>query len=110
MALAMAAVTSEFSLELRGGDTDRSKTDYLLVLEDALAVTDANPMFNDMARQPPRPISNTTTDTGSQSVFDLRHYANAMKSGSYTAGCNLFWVDMLWSATLRVLLRLAAVQ
>ena len=42
-AVAVAATTSEFSLELRGGETDRSNTDYLLVLEDALAVIDASP-------------------------------------------------------------------
>ena len=92
----MAATTSEFSLELRGGETDRSNTDYLLVLEDALAVIDANPMFNNMVGQLPRPISSTTTKTGFQIVFDLSHYAIAIQSGTYTTGCNLFWVDMRW--------------
>ena len=69
MAVGVAATTSEFSLELRGGETDRSNTEYLLVLEDALAVIDANTMFNNMVRKPPRPISNTATDNGLQSVF-----------------------------------------
>ena len=52
-----------------------------------------------MVKEPPRPISNTATDTGVQSVLDLSSYANAMKSGTYTVGCKLFWVDMQWSAT-----------
>ena len=32
--------TAEFSMELRGGETDRSNTEYLLGLEDALNVID----------------------------------------------------------------------
>ena len=75
-----------------------------------MVVIYANPMFSNMVRKPPRPISNIATEAGFQSVLDLSHYANAMKSGTYTAGCNLFWVDMRWSATPRVPLRLAAVQ
>ena len=46
LAIAVVAATSEFSLELRGGETNQSNTDYLLVLEDALVVIDANPMFS----------------------------------------------------------------
>ena len=65
-AFAAVATTSEFSLKLRGGGTDPSHTDYGMVLEDALAVIYANPMFNNMVREPPRPISNTTTDAGFQ--------------------------------------------
>ena len=51
MAVAVVAATSEFSLELRGGETDGSNTDDLLVLEDALAVFDASPMFGNMVRE-----------------------------------------------------------
>ena len=102
--------TAEFSMELRGGETDRSNTEYLLALEDALSVIDGHPVLKDMVAEAPRGISNTATETGFQSVFDQRHYVNAMKSGTYTAGCNLFWVDMRWSATPGVPLRLTAVQ
>jgi hypothetical protein len=102
--------TADFSLELRGGETDRSNTEYLLVLEDARSAIDAHPVLKKMVAETPRGISNTASETGFQSAFDSRHYANAIKSGTYTAGCNLFWVDMRWSATPGVPLRLAAVQ
>ena len=82
-AVAVVAATSEFSLELRGGEKGRSNTEYLLVLEDALVVIDANPMFSNMVREPPRPISNTTAGTDFHSVFDMSHYVNAMKSSTY---------------------------
>ena len=50
MAVAVIAPTSEFALELHGGETDRANTDYLLVLEDALVATEDNPAFSSMAR------------------------------------------------------------
>ena len=105
-----APSVAEFSMELRTGETDRSNTEYLLALEDALNVIDAHPVLKDMAAESPRGISDTATDTGFQSVFDQGHYVKAIKSGTYTAGCNLFWVDMRWSATPGVPLRLTAVQ
>ena len=80
------------------------------MLEDALTVIDANPMFNNMAGEVQRPVSSTATETGFQTVFDLSQYWNSMKSGTYTAACNLFWVDMRRNASPRVPVRLVAVQ
>ena len=72
-AAAAAPPSAELSLKLRGGEKDRSNTEYPLVLEDALTVIDANPTFNNMVGAAPRPISSTATETGFQSVFDLSH-------------------------------------
>ena len=80
------------------------------MLEDALTAIDANPMFNNMVGEVPRPISSTTTETNFQSAFDRSNYWHAIKSGTYTAGCNLFWADTQWSATPLGPLRLAAVK
>ena len=63
-----------------------------------------------MVSEQPRANSSNAEDTGFQSVFYPKLYEKAIKSGTYTAGCNLFWVDMRWSATPGVPLRLAAVK
>ena len=61
-AAAATPPTAEFSLELRGGEKDRSNTECLLVLEDALTTIDASPMFNHMAGEAPRPIKHNHRD------------------------------------------------
>ncbi len=67
----VAPPTAEFSMKLRGGETDRSNTEYLLALEDALSVIDAHPMLKDMAAESPNGISNTATELASR-VFLIR--------------------------------------
>ena len=43
-------------------------------------------------------------------VFDNESYQRGIASGSYTAGGNLFWLGLCWSATPGVPLRLHAVK
>ena len=107
---AAIACTSEFSLELRTGEVDRANTGYLLELENWLDTINGHPLFHNMSSQEPRQITNSAEDTGFQSVFDNDLYQKAIASGNYTAGGNLFWVDLRWSATPGVPLRLQAVK
>ena len=110
-AAAPAARTSDFSLELRTGEVDRANAGYLLELENWLGTINGHPLFHNMTAQEPRQIKNSAEDTGFQSVFDNDLYQKAIASGNcYTAGGNLFWVDLRWSATPGVPLRLQAVK
>ena len=105
----VVAIPADFSLELRQGEKDRSNTDYLLALEEALATIESHPLFHRLEHEPPRGISASAEDTGFQCVFNSKHYEKAIASGTYTAGANLFWLDMRWSATPGVPLRLSGV-
>ena len=103
-------VTSEFTLELRAGEADSANVEYLLELERALDTIDNHPLLHNMAGEQPREITNSAEETGFQSVFDNGLYQQAIASGNYTAGGNLFWVDLRWSATPGAPLRLQAVK
>ena len=99
-----------FSLELRHGEVDRANTDYKLALESALEALEGHDTFKNMVQCEPREISDDAQDTGFQCVFDTDLYVKAIASGTYTAGGNLFWLDLRWSATPGVPLRLEAVK
>jgi len=107
---AAIARTFEFSLELRTGEVDRANADYLLELENWLDTINGHPLFHNMTEQEPRQITNSAEDTGFQSVLDTDLYQKAIASGNYTAGGSLLWVDLRWSATPGVPLRLQAVK
>ena len=100
----------DFSLELRHGEVDRANADYLQAVEVALDTLKGHALFNNMVQEETRGITNTVADTGFQSVFDADLYNKAIASGTYTAGGNMFWVDLRWSATPGVPLRLQAVR
>ena len=100
----------DFSLELRNGEVDRANADYLQAVEVALDTLKGHALFNNMVQEETRGITNTVADTGFQSVFDADLYNKAIASGTYTAGGNMFWVDLRWSATPDVPLRLQAVR
>lgn len=94
----------DFSLELRQGKVDHVNHDYLLALEGALDTLNGHPLFRNMVEEEPRAITKCNSvedcsDTGFQSVFDPKLYEKAITSGTYTAGGNLFWIDLRWSAT-----------
>ena len=54
-------------------------------------------------------IASNVADSG---PFELIYYTRALASGSqtYTAGINLFWIDLQWSATPGVPLRASAID
>jgi hypothetical protein len=110
-AAAAAAVpqvgVGDFSLELRQGEVDRANADYLQAVEEALDTLNGHAIFHNMVQEEPRGITNSVEDTGFQSVFDANLYNKAIASGTYTAGGNMFWVDLRWSATPGVPLRAA---
>ena len=51
-------------------------------------------------------------DSGSQRPFELDSYRRALAGGSqtYTAGINLFWIDLQWCATPGVPLRISSID
>jgi hypothetical protein len=57
-------------------------------------------------------IADDVADSGSQHPFELISYTRALASGSqtYTAGINLFWIHLQWSATPGVPLRVTAID
>ena len=96
--LAPAAAT-DFSLELRAGEVNRANSDYLLELEHALDAISGHPVFHNMVAEEPRQITDSANETGFQCTFDNDLYNKAIASGTYTAGGNLFWLDLRWPAT-----------
>ena len=57
-------------------------------------------------------ITGNAAESGSQHPFDSVSYTQALagSSQSYTAGINLFWINLQWSATPGVPLRTAAIE
>ena len=93
-------VASEFTLELRAGEIDRANAEYLLALEHALDTIDGHPLLHNMRAEQPREITNSAEETG------FHHNGLYQQAGNYTAG----GVDLLWSATPGVPLRLQAAK
>jgi len=106
----LQGVVGDFSLELRQGEVDRANGDYLQAVEVAMDTLNGHALFHNIVQEEPRGITNSVEDTGFQSVFDSNLYKSAIASGTYTAGGNMFWVDLRWSATPGVRLRLQAVR
>jgi hypothetical protein len=57
-------------------------------------------------------ITDDVADSGNQRPVELIAYTRALANGSqtYTAGINLFWIDLQWSATPGVPLRATAID
>ena len=90
---------ADLSLELRQGEVGRANVEYLLSLEKDLDTLNGHPLFVDMVNEEPRTITNSVEDTGFQSGVYAQLYQKALATSTYTAGGNLFWVDLRWSAT-----------
>ena len=60
----------------------------------------------------PLAITDDVADSGSQHPFELIYSTRALASGSqtYTAGINLFWIDLQWNATPGAPLRATAID
>ena len=104
------ATASDFSLELHAGEVDRATSDYLLELEHALDAINGHPVFHNMVAEEPRQVTDSAGETGFQCTFDNDLYHKAIASGTSTAGGSLFWLDLRWSATPGVPLRLHAAK
>ena len=85
---------------------------YIEKLADAWACIQDHDVFRGIQSAAPLAITDDVADSGSQHPFELIYYTRALASGSqtYTAGINLFWIDLQWSATPGVPLRATAID
>ena len=93
-------------------DLDSANLSYIEKLHDAVACIIDHPIFSGIVAADPMHITSDDANSSSQAAFDSRSFTNAMKSShkSYTAGINAFWIDMLWSATPGVPVRMSGIQ
>ena len=99
-------------IELRPGERDNSNLAYIEKLAEAWALIQDHDVFRGIQSAAPLAITDDVADSGSQHPFELISYTRALASGSqtYTAGINLFWIDLQWSATPGVPLRATAID
>ena len=88
-------------IELRPGERDNSNLAYIEKLAEAWARIQDHDVFRGIQSAAPLAITDDVADSGSQHPFELISYTRALASGSqtYTAGINLFWIDLQWCAT-----------
>ena len=80
-----APCASDFSLELCHVEVDANE-ESLLALEKALETLNQGPIFRDMVQEDPRAITNSVKEAGFQIAV--------LMQSLYTAGGNVFWVDL----------------
>jgi len=99
-------------IELRPGEKDSSNLAYIEKLANAWAVIQDHDVFRGIQSEMPLAISGNAAESGNQHPFDAVSYTRALAgaSQSYTAGINLFWIDLQWSATPGVPLRTTAIE
>ena len=107
-----AATSGCFDIELAQGERDSANLSYIEKLHDAVACIIDHPIFSGIVAADPMHITSDNANSSSQAAFDSRSFTNAMKSShkSYTAGINAFWIDMLWSATPGVPVRMSGIH
>ena len=99
-------------IELRPGERDNSNLAYIEKLAEAWARIQDHDVFRGIQSAAPLAITDDVADSGSQHPFELISYTRALASGSqtYTDGIILFWIDLQWSATPGVPLRVTAIN
>ena len=109
---AAAALLRSVEIELLPGEKDSASLAYIEKLANAWACIQEHDLFHNIQGAKPAGITANATESGTQSPFDLKSYRAALKTAgqSYTAGINFFWIDLLWSATPGVPLRVSAIE
>ena len=98
-------------IELHAGEKDNTNLAYIEKLAHAWDVIKGHHVFHDIQSALPLAINDSHDDCGTQHPFDLVSYKNALTAGNtYTAGINLFWIDLQWSSTPGVPLRISAIE
>jgi hypothetical protein len=99
-------------IELRPGERDNANLAYIERLADAWNIIQDHYVFNAIQSELPLGITANADESGNQHPFDLEAYRKALatSSATYTAGINLFWVDIQWSPTPGVPLRISAIE
>lgn len=98
-------------VELHAGEKDNANLAYIERLANAWDVIKDHDVFRGIQSELPLTISGSQADCGTQHPFDLASCKQALAaSGTYTAGVNLFWIDLQWSSTPGVPLRISAIE
>ena len=107
-----AAQLRAVEIELLPGEEDSANLAYIEKLANAWACIQERDLFRDIQGAKPAGIMANANESGTQSPFDLKSYRAALKTAgqSYTAGVNFFWIDLMWSATPGVPLRVSAIE
>ena len=106
------ATVKTAEIELRPGEQDNANLPYIEKLAAAWSLIQDHDLFRDIQAAQPIGITGDAAASGTQMPFDFEFYEGALKtaSKSYTAGINLFWIDLQWSATPGVPLRVSAIE
>ena len=85
---------------------------YIEKLAAAWSLIQHHDLFRDIQAAQPIGITGDAAASGTPLPFDFEFDQGALKtaSKSYTAGINLFWIDLQWSATPGVPLRVSAIE
>lgn len=99
-------------IELHPGEKDNTNLAYIEKLAQAWSCIEHHDVFRGIQAATPAQITTDANQSGTQAPFDLKDYHAALQTAaqSYTAGINLFWVNLQWSATPGVPLRVAAIE
>ena len=99
---------SKVSIELRGGETDPQNIAYHAAVLEAWQIVQGHPEFDSIDAQDPLSIATG----GRQAPFSQRELEMSCSGGheAYVCGINFSWVNLLYSATPGIPIRMAAVQ
>jgi hypothetical protein len=99
-------------IELRPGEKDNLNSKYIEALAHAWNVIQDNDVFRGIMSAMPLQVTQNSKESGTQAPFDRNMYEQALntQAKSYTVGINLFWINLQWSATPGVPLRVTAIE
>ena len=99
---------SSVTIELRGGEKDPQNVAYHAAVLDAWQIVQGHPVFETIDSQDPLSIDMG----GTQAPFSQKELEKSCSGElqAYTCGINLSWVNLVYSATPGIPIRMAAVQ
>ena len=99
---------SSVTKELRGGEKDPQNVAYHAAVLDAWQIVQGHPVFEKIDSQDPLSIARG----GAQAPFSQNEleFSCSGELQAYTCGINFSWVNLLYSATPGIPIRMAAVQ
>ena len=99
---------SSVSIELRGGEKDPQNVAYHAAVLDAWQIVQGHPVFDRIDTQDPLSIAMG----GTQAPFSQKELETSWprELQTYTHGINFSWVNLLYSATPGIPIRMAAVE
>ena len=96
---------SSVTIELRGGEKDPQNVAYHATILDAWRIVQGHPLFDGIDTEDPLSIAMG----GTLAPFNQKELEQP-RDHAYTCGINFSWVNLLYSATPGIPIRMAAVQ